>query len=172
MTACMALVAAKVNLTSPFRAVIVKLEQLARDIYVHCHVNRIPLKQESRRAKPWAFVMSRYNYRERAESADGDTYDMREFATAFYKSKAWQDCRAAYFRYRHGLCERCLSRGIYRPGEIVHHRQHLTPENIGNPAVTLCFDNLMLVCRDCHALEHKPEKRYKVDELGRIQILE
>lgn len=61
-----------------------------------------------------------------------------------------------------------MKRGIYRPGDIVHHKVHLTPENISDPGVSLSWDNLELLCRDCHALAHKPEKRYKVDELGRV----
>lgn len=61
-----------------------------------------------------------------------------------------------------------MKRGIYRPGDIVHHKIHLTPENISDPGVSLSWDNLELLCRDCHALAHKPEKRYKVDELGRV----
>jgi 5-methylcytosine-specific restriction endonuclease McrA len=93
---------------------------------------------------------------------------MREFAESFYKSKAWQDCRNAYAKSRHGLCERCLSVGRYTPGAIVHHRIHLTPNNIGDPSVTLAWDNLMLLCRDCHAEMHKPQKRFTVDDLGRV----
>lgn len=93
---------------------------------------------------------------------------MREFAETFYKSKAWQSCRNGYAKSKHGLCERCMERGIYRPGDIVHHKVHLTPENISDPGVSLSWDNLELLCRDCHALAHKPEKRYKVDELGRV----
>lgn len=98
---------------------------------------------------------------------------MREFAKSFYKSKAWQDCRAAYISYRSGLCERCLSRGLYRPGDTVHHKVHLTPDNINDPSVTLSFDNLMLLCRDCHAEIHsgRPTPRYKIDPLGRIAPL-
>ena len=69
---------------------------------------------------------------------------------------------------KHGLCERCLDRGRIVPGEIVNHRIELTPENINDPEVTLSFKNLKLVCRDCHAQEHKPEKRYKVDQMGRV----
>lgn len=93
---------------------------------------------------------------------------MQEFAEKFYKSKAWQDCRKSFIAKRLGLCEVCLSRGIYKPGEIVHHKIVLSPQNINNPEVTLNHDNLMLVCRDCHATQHKPKKRYKVDELGRV----
>ena len=94
---------------------------------------------------------------------------MKEYARSFYKSQAWKDCRAAYAKQRHGLCEVCLARGIYKPGEIVHHKVHITPDNITDPTVTLCFDNLQLLCRDCHADMHKDMVlRYKVDDLGRI----
>ena len=96
---------------------------------------------------------------------------MRDFAQAFYKSKAWQNCRDTYVRQAHGLCECCMAKGLYTPGVIVHHKIELTPENIGNPDITMNPDNLMLVCRDCHAAQHKPAKRYKVDELGRIICL-
>lgn len=94
---------------------------------------------------------------------------MKEYAESFYKSKTWQDCRNAYARSRRHLCERCLSHGIYRTGEIVHHKTHITPANINDPTITLNFDNLELLCRDCHAQEHKRRtKRVKVDELGRV----
>ena len=97
---------------------------------------------------------------------------MKDFAETFYKSGAWVSCRNNYFRKAKGLCERCAAKGIIRTGEIVHHKIILTPENIKNPDVTLNQDNLMLVCRDCHAALHKPEKRYKVDEFGRVTIRE
>lgn len=94
---------------------------------------------------------------------------MKEYARSFYKSQTWKDCRAAYAKQRHGLCEVCLAKGIYKPGEIVHHKVHISPENITDPTVTLCFDNLQLVCRDCHADLHKGMvTRFKVDQLGRI----
>ena len=38
--------------------------------------------------------------------------------------------------------------------EIVHHKEHLTPENINTPEIALGEDNLELLCRDCHALAH------------------
>ena len=78
----------------------------------------------------------------------------RAFAKDFYHSKAWKDTREAYFNAQHGLCERCARAGKLTRGEIVHHIQHLSPQNIDDPRITLNFNNLMLVCRDCHALEH------------------
>lgn len=87
----------------------------------------------------------------------------RDFAWSFYHSKAWKRTRQSYFDFRHGLCERCLRAGRYTPGEIVHHKVHLTPQNIGNASVSLSFDNLELVCRRCHAAEH-PEIYGEVSE--------
>lgn len=96
---------------------------------------------------------------------------MKEFAEGFYKSKAWKDCRADYLKSVGGLCERCLASGRYSPGEIVHHKIHLTPENINDPSVTLNWDNLELVCRDCHADLHRGyDRRFDVDEFGRVTV--
>lgn len=75
--------------------------------------------------------------------------NVKEWAKPFYKSKAWRDCREAFFISKHGLCERCG-----RPGKIVHHKEILTPENINNPDITLNWDNLELLCQDCHNKEH------------------
>lgn len=98
---------------------------------------------------------------------------MQEYAEKFYKSKAWQKTRKAYLKSVGGLCETCLAKGIITPAVIVHHKIHISPENINNPNITLSFNNLEALCRDCHALEH-PEiyrlksKRYRVDEYGRV----
>lgn len=62
-----------------------------------------------------------------------------------------------------------MEKGLYRAGVIVHHKIHITPENINDPSVVLNWDNLQLVCRDCHAEIHgRLNKRYKLDELGRV----
>lgn len=97
---------------------------------------------------------------------------MKEFAQEFYSSKAWKDCRKAYRKKVGGLCERCLRDGIVTAGVIVHHKIHITPENITRPEIVLNFDNLELVCRDCHAKEHGArEKRYKIDSAGNVIAL-
>lgn len=70
-----------------------------------------------------------------------------------------------------GLCERCLKKGLIVPGEIVHHKVYISPDNINDPAITLNPNNLELLCRDCHAEEHTDRrKRYKLDNLGRVII--
>lgn len=83
---------------------------------------------------------------------------MKEYAKGFYGSRAWKNCRAAYKAYRGGLCERCLAKGLYNPGVIVHHKIYISPENISNPNITLNWDNLELVCRACHDEEHELQK--------------
>lgn len=110
----------------------------------------------------------------------------RPFAKKFYSSKAWQDCRNTYAERVGGLCENCLKRGIYKPGVIVHHVIEITPENIERPEIVLNYDNLELLCRECHAEVHgltggawgavndlrKKKKlaglRYKVDKNGAV----
>ena len=99
---------------------------------------------------------------------------MRDFARAFYQSPAWKKARAAYAKEKRGLCERCLAKGLYTPGVLVHHKTPLTPENIHDEDVALNPANLELVCRECHAEEHdeiyrsRTGRRYKFDELGRV----
>ena len=95
---------------------------------------------------------------------------MKDFAAAFYKSRAWNKTRKAYMNKAGGLCEECLKVGIYTPGEIVHHKIHITPENIRDAKITLNFDNLELLCRDCHAKKHSNGGQipYKFDCNGNL----
>ena len=94
---------------------------------------------------------------------------MKEYAVGFYKSQAWKKTRDAYAASVGGLCERCKKNGQIVVGEIVHHKVHLTPVNVCDPSVTLNFDNLELLCRNCHAKEHGNKKRYTVDQFGRVK---
>lgn len=110
----------------------------------------------------------------------------KEFARAFYSSKAWQECRNEYAKRKHFLCEDCLRRGIYKPGTIVHHIIEIDPITIERPEIALNPDNLELLCRECHIREHnlyggrwakvnakrkaerEAKNRYKIDENGRV----
>lgn len=95
----------------------------------------------------------------------------QSWAEKFYSSPQWKRAREAYRRKVGGLCERCLQSGLYNPGEIVHHRVALTPENIDNPKVSLSFDNFMLLCRECHEAVHGAgqKRRYSIDEDGTVR---
>lgn len=94
----------------------------------------------------------------------------KEFAKKLYSSKTWQDTREAYAKSKGYLCENCLRHGLITTGEIVHHKEHLTPDNINNPEVTLNFDNLELLCRKCHGAHHSG-RRYSIDASGRVTPL-
>ena len=99
------------------------------------------------------------------------------FASAFYRSQPWIKCRTAYRESRGNLCERCLAKGIINAGTKddpleVHHKIKLTPENINDPAVSLNWDNLELLCKQCHIDEHFAWKRrrWRYDRDGVLHL--
>lgn len=102
----------------------------------------------------------------------------QEFATEFYHSPAWRKNRANYMVKPietpwgicpPGICERCFENGQIVPAKVVHHRVHLTPENINDPHFTLSYDNFQRLCQDCHAFVHSGQvTRVRFDEDGQI----
>ena len=99
----------------------------------------------------------------------GDTMNKDPNIEAFYTSRRWRQCRAAFIRERGGLCERCMGRGLITPATQVHHRIPLTTDNLGDPAVALSFDNLMALCDECHNEQHHT-KRWRCGPDGQIEI--
>lgn len=91
------------------------------------------------------------------------------FAHDFYKSWAWRKCANGYRTSKGGLCERCLKKGLIVPGDEVHHKIRLTPENLKDPTIALNWDNLELLCKNCHLEEHRPV-RWRVDPAGHVMI--
>ena len=73
----------------------------------------------------------------------------KEYAKQFYNSSAWIKTSKAYAASKFFLCEKCG-----KPYKIVHHVQHITPENIGDAEITLSWKNLCCMCQDCHAAAH------------------
>ena len=82
----------------------------------------------------------------------------KPFAKKFYKSDAWIKARAAYIAERTridgGLCERC-GKTSDKPGEELHHIEHLTPNNIDEYDICLNPKNLQWLCKDCHFIVHR-----------------
>lgn len=74
----------------------------------------------------------------------------QSFFKSFYNSKSWLDTREAYFVSKFGLCELCE-----KPGEEIHHKIFLRPENMNNADITLNWDNLQLLCKRCHNVQHE-----------------
>lgn len=98
---------------------------------------------------------------------------MKDYARDFYLSKAWRSTRDAYIKSVGGLCEDCLKKGLYNPAEEVHHKTFITPNNINDPSITLSWDNLVALCRECHRRRHSGKiSRYKVDQYGRVTPLD
>ena len=105
---------------------------------------------------------------------------MKPYAERFYGSEAWKKTREAYKKSVGGLCERCLKKGLYNPAEIVHHKVHISEDNINDPKITLAFENLEALCRECHEEEHGGDtrearrkwtekgKRYTIDSCGNV----
>ena len=67
------------------------------------------------------------------------------------------------------LCERCLARGLIRQGDEVHHKIRLTPENINDPNISLNWENLEMLCKDCHEKEHD-RRRWRADANGNVEL--
>ena len=87
----------------------------------------------------------------------------------FYYTHMWKETREAYKKSVGGLCERCRERGVVRAAEVVHHKIHLSPQNIQNPEITMGWDNLVALCRECHDEVHgKSGRRWAVGPDGTI----
>lgn len=78
----------------------------------------------------------------------------KDYARSFYRSKAWQECRASFIQARvaidGGMCQHCQQ----VPGFIVDHVEEITPDTIRDPWVTLSHDNLQYLCLVCHNIKH------------------
>lgn len=81
----------------------------------------------------------------------------REFAKSFYRSKSWRKTREYIFNKYYGLCADCG-----KPGEEVHHKEFLTPDNINDFNITLGEENLVLLCRECHHKRHNKKEYTRI----------
>ena len=86
---------------------------------------------------------------------------IKEYAKSFYTSKAWRDTQKAYMLSKNYICERCG-----KPAVIVHHKTYITPNNINDPNITLNWNNLEALCRDCHNKEHFINTQVTADGLA------
>lgn len=75
----------------------------------------------------------------------------KDWARKFYDSPQWRACRDFMMAKYNFICQKCKE----KPAEIVHHIIWLNPNNINDPTITLNEENLIPVCRDCHALIHE-----------------
>lgn len=73
----------------------------------------------------------------------------KDYAESFYNSSKWKKCRLGYMQSINYICENCKDVAI-----ICHHKEHITPENIDDPMITLNWDNLSGLCQECHNKVH------------------
>ena len=78
-----------------------------------------------------------------------ESYHIR-FAN-FYNSKEWHDLRNYKWEQADGLCELCRKKGIIREGKEVHHIEPIEK----NWNKRFDYDNLILLCPDCHNAQHE-----------------
>ena len=64
----------------------------------------------------------------------------------FYNSAEWKNLRNQKFFDANGLCELCKEKGIIREGIDVHHLVEISKDW----SKRLDYDNLVLLCKDCH----------------------
>jgi 5-methylcytosine-specific restriction endonuclease McrA len=86
----------------------------------------------------------------------------RDFAKAFYKSKAWLAVRNYALKRDSYICKCYKITGKAEcslPANEVHHIIWLTPKNIHDPNIALNADNLIAINRDCHFNVHKQQRR-------------
>lgn len=76
----------------------------------------------------------------------------------FYKSKEWKKARQLVLIRDKFLCQHCG-----QPATEVHHKKHLTEQNVYDPTISLNPDNLVSLCWNCHRKEHQAD-----DGMGRI----
>ena len=72
----------------------------------------------------------------------------KEKFKSFYNSKAWKTLRAIKFADADGLCELCGKK--VKGGDEVHHIKPIET----HWDKRLDYDNLILLCRDCHNEQH------------------
>ncbi|MCF0118112.1 MAG: HNH endonuclease [Bacilli bacterium] len=85
----------------------------------------------------------------------------------FYRSDRWKIARAIKIASACGMCEKCG-----KPGTEVHHKIHLTPDNVSDPEISVNQENLLLLCKDCHNKEHgrfTTKKEVYFDDLGNFK---
>lgn len=69
----------------------------------------------------------------------------------FYNSKEWKNLRNQKFYDADGLCELCKKNKIVERGREVHHIIPIEKDW----SKRLDYDNLILLCNDCHNAQHE-----------------
>lgn len=82
--------------------------------------------------------------------------DMRKLRQVAYQNTQWRKMRDCYIK-EHPLCDECLKKGKITPAEDVHHIRSPFKKGEINWALLLDEDNLMSLCKNCHAEIHNKQ---------------
>ena len=121
-----------------------------------------------------AHAGGRFILNERAAAGADEPLRRVPAVESFYVSWVWRKCRKAFAESKGNLCERCLKRGVINPGTKeqpleVHHKVPLNADNVKDPNIALGWDNLELLCKQCHDEEkQRRAKRWKIGPDGRV----
>ena len=102
------------------------------------------------------------------QSYRGHSRKEKDFLDVFYSGWKWRRCKDSYLRSVGGLCEECRRRGLIKAADEVHHKIHLTKDNVNKSEIALNWANLEALCEDCHRQQHRKTKRWRVDEDGNV----
>ena len=73
----------------------------------------------------------------------------------FYNSSAWKKLRNALIAQRGLRCERC-GKMVHDSSKLIgHHIKELDADNVHDTGIALNPDNIEIICKDCHDIEHK-----------------
>ena len=75
----------------------------------------------------------------------------------FYQTKEWKLLRNQKYYDANGLCELCKKKGIIREGIDVHHLVEISKDW----SKRLDYDNLVLLCKDCHNAIHNRQSPFQ-----------
>lgn len=101
---------------------------------------------------PW---INKPQKKQAPSSAKTET-EMRKLRQVAYQNTAWRKMRDCYIK-EHPLCDECLKNGKITPAEDVHHIRSPFKKGEINWALLLDEDNLMSLCKTCHAEIHNKQ---------------
>jgi 5-methylcytosine-specific restriction protein A len=93
----------------------------------------------------------------KTKSTERKETDMRKLRQKAYQTTKWRKIREVYM-HEHPICERCIQKGIVTPAEDIHHI--ISPFKGGQINWEKLFDyeNLMALCKECHAEIHNAQQ--------------
>ena len=94
--------------------------------------------------------------------------DMRRLRQKAYQSKEWRALRDVYIK-QNPICEECIKKGKVTPAQDVHHIKSPFSKNNVNQQLLLDYNNLMSLCKQCHAeIHNRQEGKFTVQDVLRV----